>query len=73
MKFILDLVMAFLPSLFDPVIKMVKLELLKRYMEGVVGVRRAFILGLLGVFGVMLFVGGFVMVHIAAYLLLPWS
>jgi hypothetical protein len=73
MKVIFDLIMSVLPSLFKPLTDFIKLELLRVYIEGIDSVRRAYVLALLGVFTVVLGLCGFVMAHIALFMLLPWS
>jgi hypothetical protein len=73
MKFIFELLLAALPSLFNPIIRLVKLEILAVYMRGVDGARRAFILGLCALFLVMLAIASFVLIHVAVFLLIPWS
>jgi hypothetical protein len=73
MKIILELILAFIPGCFEPLINMVKREILKIYVRGVDQIRLVFVSGLLAVFWVMLAFSGFVMIHIALFFLLPWS
>lgn len=73
MRLLLDLIIALLPRLFDPFIEMIKLEFLKIYVRGIDNVRQIFIVGLLALFGIMLTLVGFTMIHIALFLLMPWS
>jgi hypothetical protein len=73
MKTIFELILAFIPGCFEPLINIVKRELLKIYIRGVDQIRLVFVSGLLAVFWVMLAFSGFLMVHIALFFLLPWS
>ncbi len=73
MKFFLGWMMAFLPSIFSPIVNLVKLELLSVYVRGVEGIRTTFILALWALVGVLLACASFVLIHVAAFILIPWD
>lgn len=73
MKFIFDLISAWLPSVFGPVVKFIKLEMISVYIKGVDALRRMFILNIIAKFLALFVVAGFVMIHIAVFMLMPWD
>lgn len=70
MKFIYEILFA---TLLGPIIKKAKLELLAVYLRAVDGAREVFSLGVMALFAVMFIASGFVIVHVALFLLMPWS
>ena len=73
MKFILGIISALFGRWIDGVMTSLKTEAAAVYVAGVGKARKAFI-ALLGLaFSLLLALAGFVFIHIALFMLLPWS
>jgi len=73
MRFFYDILIALLPRAFSSLVDMVKLELATFYVGAIDRARHIFTIGWLTIFGIMLGLSGFLTIHAALFLLLPWS
>jgi len=73
MKLIFDLIAAIVVGAYGKVMHRVKTEMTAVYVSSVEHARRAFIGAFIAMLGVLLGVCGFLLVHVALYLYLPWS
>jgi len=73
MKFIFDVLIALFQGAYGKVLDLVKGEFAAVYIDTVEHTRRVFVAGWIAFLGVLLGVCGFLFIHIALYLYLPWS
>jgi hypothetical protein len=73
MKPLFDLMVAMMTGAYGKVYHRIKAEFAYIYVDAVEHTRRAFISAFVAVLGILVGVCGFLLIHVALYLYLPWS
>lgn len=73
MNFIFSFIASFIQQAACLLLDVAKIELATLYLKGLGHIRRVFIVGLFFLFAVLLCVSGFLIIHVALFMVLPWS